>query len=120
MDINVSVKLDAGELAGAINNLAVAVTSMLAARAEARAETVAEKTIEKASAKSKPVAAKTPTPTPAQDIDKAEVQKLAQAKSKTSGAVAVKECIAKFGGTQINTTPPEKLVELKAALEALA
>lgn len=56
----------------------------------------------------------------ASSADKQAVQKLAQAKSKTSGAQAVKDAIARFGGKSINETPADKLAELKDALEALA
>lgn len=94
-------------------------------RAKQTAEKAIEKAIEKAANTSKPEPTQDESPsdtaTPAQvnAADKAEVQRLAQGKSKTAGAEAVKNCIAQFGGKTINTTPAEKLAELRAALEAL-
>lgn len=92
---------------------------------EVCAKQTAEKAIEKAANTSKPEPIQDESPsdtaTSAQvnAADKAEVQRLAQGKSKTAGAEAVKNCIAQFGGKTINTTPAEKLAELRAALEAL-
>ena len=98
--------------------------------AEVKAKRQAKEAIDKAASKPEPVA---PEPVgepageqPAQSqeatapIDKAALQKIASAKSKTVGVEKVKELIAKFGGKNINTTPDEKLVELQAALEELA
>lgn len=92
---------------------------------EAEAHVQAEEAIEKASKpkkpKPEPVEVKVEQPTPAPtSIDKAEVQKLAQAKSRSAGVEVVKETIAKFGGTNINTTSADQLGALKEALEALA
>lgn len=144
--MNITVKIEASELADAINNLAVAMSDMLTARNESKAEKTAEAAVSKAKSKKKPqsaegeitdsdgsdqpsaqvaaveVADTTPAPIISEAVtpaDKAEIQKLAQAKSKTAGVEAVKTAIAKFGGKNINSTPDEKLIELKVALEAL-
>jgi hypothetical protein len=52
-------------------------------------------------------------------INKKDLQTLASAKSKKVGVEKVKETIATFGGTNINTTSDEQLAALKVALEAL-
>jgi hypothetical protein len=103
--------------------------------AEVKAKKTADKAIEKAAAKPEPapqasaeVSAdvelandKTTAPSVGADpIDKAALQKVASAKSKTHGVEKVKDLIAKFGGKNINTTPDERLAELKTALEELA
>jgi hypothetical protein len=97
--------------------------------AEVKAKRTAKEAIDKAQSKPEPVAAipaseekqeVAPAPAAADPIDKAALQKVASAKSKTHGVEKVKELIAKFGGKNINTTPDEKLVELQSALEELA
>ena len=123
-----TIKIEAPEIAEAISNLAVAVTRMLDARAEAKAEVKTEQTIAKAAKKSSPVAGAagdpaagvaTPPSVEPSSADKSEIQKLASAKSKVVGVEKVKAAIATFGGKNINETPADKLAELKVALEAL-
>ena len=100
--------------------------------AEVKAKRTAKEAIDKASSKPEPAAPavsvaqaeeQQPTPTEqvaADPIDKAALQKIASAKSKTHGVEKVKELIAKYGGKNINTTPDEKLAELQTALDELA
>ena len=100
--------------------------------AEVKAKRQAKEAIDKASSKPEPAAPavsvaqaeeQQPTPTEqvaADPIDKAALQKIASAKSKTHGVEKVKELIAKYGGKNINTTPDEKLAELQTALDELA
>ncbi len=111
--------------------LAGVVAKVEVAAAEVKAKRTAKEAIEKAASKPEPAApvadAVAPSAPPAISppeaavpVDKAALQKIASAKSKTLGVEKVKELISRFGGKNINTTPDEKLAELQVALEELA
>ena len=108
--------------AAAANQLkteAVTASEIKAAVKEAEAQVVAEEVIEKAAAKPKKPKPVEEPPAPAVEIDPAELQSIASAKSKTAGVTAVKDLIASFGVTAIRLLDKEKLPELKQKLEAL-
>ena len=129
MSITVTVQGDTPELLAAHVAWLHAKLGGAEVIAEVKAKKTADKAIEKAASKPEsaaPVqtevaaAEVAPVPAAADPIDKAALQKIASAKSKTHGVETVKVLIAKFGGKNINSTPDEKLAELQTALEELA
>jgi hypothetical protein len=142
--MNITVKIEATELADALNNLAVAMSDMLTARNESKAEKTAEAAVTKARKKkdSQPqveensgsdgsdqasaqvaapeVAATTPAPTKSEAVTHDKAKTLAALKAKKVGPAVVRGVIADTGCAQISDiTSQEVLVSLYANLEAL-
>lgn len=128
MEIQIQI---GGPLAGAVNNLATAITNILAARAEAAASAPA--TAKPPKAKPAPVVKDVPAASPALaatttavptatvgplTID--EVKTLAALKAKKVGATVIKGLIADTGSAQIaDIADPHVLASLAANLDAL-
>lgn len=120
---NFTIKIEAVEIADAMNNLAVAITGLMSSRAEKLAEVKADATISKAAkrpAKTEPVATPEPEPEPVAIPSIADLMAIASAKAKTSGAEKVKGVIGACGAKTIKELPEDRRAELKLALECLS
>lgn len=133
--MNVTINLQATELAEAMNNLAVALSDMMAARADMKASKTTAEVVAKASKKpAAPAPAQTTEPTPppvaegsaseaavsAAPITHDAAKTLAALKAKKVGPSVVKGVIADTGYGQIADIPEQALlVSLYKNLEAL-
>ncbi len=129
MDMNISIKIDAPELAGAIQALAAALLEMSKPVSESMPTPETEPTLESTPAPTQVPITKTvqasnqtftkPAETLTHTITLEEVRAKLAALSQSGKQAQVKALITKFGAKKLTDIPPEKYPELLAEAEGL-
>lgn len=131
MDMNISIKIDAPELAGAIQALAAALLEMSKPVSESMPTPEPEPTLESTPAPTQVPITKTvqasnqtaaltkPAEASTHTITLEEVRAKLAALSQSGKQAQVKALITKFGAKKLTDIPPEKYPELLAEAEGL-